>query len=109
MRGRGVLFLLAITFCSGCLERTVVVDSNPTGSLVYMNDQEIGRTPFSRDFFLYGNCDTVARKDGYQTLKTSTPVNPPLYERIPTDLLAEILPIPFHGVQHYNYTLLAIG
>jgi hypothetical protein len=98
------IFLAAIS-CGGCVERTLVIDSNPPGALVYLNDQEFGRTPIRRDFNLYGNYDTVVRADGYETLKTTTPVNPPLYQWIPIDILAEILPIPFHDTQHFTYTL----
>lgn len=94
-----------ICLCGGCVERTMVIDSDPPGALVYMNDQEIGRTPFHRDFYLYGNYDTQVREDGFETLKTTTHVNPPIYEWIPIDLLAEILPIPFHDTQHFTYTL----
>jgi hypothetical protein len=100
-----LIFLGAITFCGGCVERTMVIDSNPPGALVYMNDQELGRTPIRRDFFLYGKYDTQVRADGYQTLKTTTAVNPPIYQWIPIDVLAEILPIPFHDVQHFTFTL----
>ena len=102
-----LIFLAALTFCSGCVERTLVIDSNPTGALVTMNDQEIGRTPLRRDFFLYGNYDTQVREDGFETLKTTTHVNPPIYQWIPIDILAEILPIPFHDTQHFSYTLKA--
>jgi hypothetical protein len=100
-----LIFLAALPLIGGCVERTMVIDSSPPGALVYFNDQEIGRTPIQRDFYLYGNYDTQVREDGYETLKTTTSVNPPIYQWIPIDLLAEILPIPFHDTQHFSYTL----
>jgi hypothetical protein len=103
--GLAWIFLAAVSLIGGCVERTMVIDSNPPGALVYFNDQEIGRTPIRRDFYLYGKYDTQVRQDGFETLKTTTSVNPPIYEWIPIDLLAEILPIPFHDTQHFTYTL----
>lgn len=83
----------------------MTITSDPPGSLVYMNDQELGRTPFTRDFYWYGNYDVKVRKDGYQTLQTVTEVNRPIYQWIPIDLLAELVPFWIHDRQHFNYAL----
>src|SRR4051812_21539996 len=48
---------------SGCVHRVVTVQSDPPGALVYMNEEEIGRTPVSKEFLWYGNYDMVLRKD----------------------------------------------
>jgi hypothetical protein len=89
----------------GCVERTLSVKSNPPGALVYLNNQELGRTPVQRDFLWYGDYDIVLRKDGYQTLETSKAVIAPIYEWIPLDLIAELLPIPFKDRHSVTYTL----
>ena len=77
----------------GCATRVMNVTSEPTGALVYMNDQEIGRTPLHKEFLWYGNYDAVIRKDGYQTLKTNVSVPAPWWQWIPLDLLTDLLPL----------------
>lgn len=67
-----------------------------------MNQQEIGRTPLSREFLWYGNYDLVLRKDGYQTLKTQAGVMPPLWQIIPLDLITEMLPLTDEHVLAFN-------
>jgi hypothetical protein len=88
----------------GCVERILTVQTNPPGALVYLNGQEMGRTPVQRDFTWYGTYDLSVRKEGYQTIKTGAKVMPPIYEWIPLDLLFEVLPIPLrdHHVLHYD-------
>src|SRR5688500_18580755 len=54
----------------GCVVREMVIDSEPRGALVYLNDQEIGRTPLTKEFTWYGTYDAVVRLEGYETLKT---------------------------------------
>lgn len=89
----------------GCVEQTLTVDSNPPGAVVYLNDQEVGRTPMTVDFKWHGWYDVVIRKDGYQTLKTEAPVIAPAWNWMPLDLFAELLPIRLKEAQHLHYTL----
>ena len=90
---------------AGCVERSIDVTSNPPGALVTANDQEVGRTPFSRQFTWYGTYEVQVRKEGYQTLKTETPVIAPWWQWIPFDLLAEILPVRLEDHHEISYTL----
>src|SRR4051794_15673509 len=89
---RRALLLLLIGPLSGCVERTMTIKSDPPGALVYLNDQEIGRTPFKRDFLWYGDYDVEVRKEGYETLKTHQWVKAPLSQWVPIDLFAELQP-----------------
>ena len=77
----------------GCVQRIISVQSNPTGAVVYLNDQEVGRTPVQREFTWYGDYDVVLRKEGYETLKTHAPVPAPWWQFIPLDLFTEALPL----------------
>jgi hypothetical protein len=97
------MVMLAALLGSGCVSRTLTVHTNPPGALVWLNDQEAGRTPMSVPFLWYGNYDVVIRADGYRTLKTSAEVNPPLWEIIPLDLITDLLPL--HHEQVLNYKL----
>jgi hypothetical protein len=99
--GRSMTFMLLL-LSSGCITRIVTVRSNPAGALVYLNDEEVGRTPVSREFQWYGIYDVVLRKDGYQTLKTHAEVSAPLWQWIPLDLFTDMLPVTYERVVSFN-------
>ncbi|MBC7785431.1 MAG: PEGA domain-containing protein [Burkholderiales bacterium] len=90
---------------TGCVERKMTITSDPPESLVFMNGREVGRTPIERDFVWYGDYDVQVRKEGYDTLKTTTPVNSPWWQIPPIDLIAEFM--PWHPTDHQqiHYTL----
>src|SRR5437016_3013952 len=81
-----LLTLLTLCLIGGCVERTLTVQTNPPGALVYLNDQEFGRTPVTRDFLWYGNYDVEVRKEGYRTIKTHQWLVAPAYQWVPFDL-----------------------
>jgi hypothetical protein len=92
---------------AGCVEQTLTLDSTPSGALVTANDQELGRTPVTRDFVTYGNYELAFRLDGYDTLKVQQNVNCPVWMLIPSDLVCELLPFWFKDQRHYHYKLTA--
>jgi len=75
----------------GCVRRTLTINSDPQGALVYLNDAEVGRTPVSVDFLWYGDYDVILRKEGYATLQTNERVNEPWYQVPPIDFREELL------------------
>jgi hypothetical protein len=87
-----ILLLVA----SGCVQRTLTVQTDPPGALVSLNDQEIGRTPVTRNFTWYGVYDVEVRMAGYQSIKTTSPVIAPWWQWIPMDFFAEFLPLTDH-------------
>ena len=42
---------------------TARVQSDPPGALVYLNGEEVGRTPLAHDFLWYGNYDVELRSE----------------------------------------------
>jgi PEGA domain-containing protein len=89
----------------GCVERNLSVQTDPPGALVYLNDQEIGRTPLQHDFTWYGKYDISLRMDGYKTQRTIAKLHPPLYQIPPFDLIAEMLPFRIVDQQSLSYTM----
>ena len=73
----------------GCIQRTITVDSEPQGALVYLNDEEIGRTPVTVPFTFYGVYDVRLEKEGYDTLTTPQKAIAPWWETPGADLVAE--------------------
>ncbi len=76
---------------TGCVRRTIRITTEPPNALVYLNDQEIGRSTVTTDFLWYGDYDVIIRKEGYQTLKTNWEIKAPWYQVIPFDFLADVL------------------
>jgi hypothetical protein len=96
-----LLSLLALA--GGCAQRTLNIASDPPGALVYLNGQEVGRTPMRYDFKWYGDYDITLRREGYATLKTHRRLTPPLHEIPPIDLLSEMLGA--RDVRDWTFTL----
>jgi len=76
---------------AGCVRRSLTIQTEPAGALVFLNDQEVGRSPVSIDFTWYGDYDLIVRKEGFQTLQTHVPVREPWYQIPPIDFVAEVL------------------
>jgi hypothetical protein len=74
----------------GCAQRQLTINSDPSGAIVYLNGEEIGRTPVKYDFLFYSNYDVIIRKEGYETLKTERNLKAPLSAIPPFDLLGEL-------------------
>ncbi len=96
---------VGMLLAGGCVQRTMHVQSDPPGALVFMNGQEIGRTPLARDFTWYGTYDVQVRKEGYQTLSTKTRLVAPIWQWPPLDLLAELWPGRLKDQRYLSYTL----
>ncbi len=77
---------------SGCVERTISITSEPDGALVYLNDEEVGRTPVTVPFLYYGTYDVRLEKDGYRPLWTQKKARGPLWELPGPDLVFEMIP-----------------
>lgn len=91
-RVAGLLALaLLLAPAGGCVERTLKIQSTPSGALVAVNDEEVGMTPVKFAFLWYGDYDIILRKPGYQTLKTHCTIKRPWYEVPPIDFVAETL------------------
>ena len=92
-----------------CVRRTMIITTEPPHARVFLNDEEVGQSEVSTDFLWYGDYGVVIRKEGYKTLKTHWQIDPPWYELIPFDFVAEVL-WPGHLVdaheKHFELELL---
>lgn len=99
--------LMLVTFTLGCVQRTISVTSDPPGALVYLNDEEVGRTPLSVPFTYYGKYHVRLEHDGYQPLAEVRSADAPWWEAPGPDLIAEM--IPNNRVEigwHFNMNLM---
>lgn len=79
---------------SGCIERTVSINTEPEGATVFLNDQEVGKSPVKVPFTWYGDYDIIVRKPGYKTVHTNRRIDAPWYQWPGIDLVTECM-IPF--------------
>ena len=85
--------LLLIT-TTGCVRRTVTINTDPQGATVNLNDREIGTSPATVEFTWYGDYDVIVRKEGYETLRTHHRLDAPWYQLPIIDFISEAL-VPF--------------
>ncbi len=98
----GILLLLGQV---GCVRRTITITSTPPGALVYLNDEEVGRTPVEVDFLYYGEYDVRLVHDGHDPLVTSAHANAPWWDTIGLDLIAEAVPGEPHARIEWHFEL----
>ena len=98
-----LLVLLALPLAAGgCVHRTLEVESNPPGALVYLNGEEVGRTPMRKEFLWYGTYDVQLRKEGYETLSAEEKVWAPWWQWPPFDLVAEAFPLEDNHIARFT-------
>ncbi len=82
-----VVVVLLISLGSGCVQRRMMIRSHPEGALVYLNGQELGRTPIATNFTYYGDFEVKLVKDGYETLTVMQSIPMPWYQIPPLDFV----------------------
>lgn len=89
---RLVLLILLMALSVGCVERRLLITSDPPGALVYLNEEDAGRTPVEVPFTWYGTYDVRLEKEGYRSLRTMREAEQPWWEYPGPDLIAEAIP-----------------
>jgi hypothetical protein len=97
----GIVGLLA-----GCVERRLLIKTDPPGAMVYVNDKRIGPSPATVPFIYYGTYRIKLEADGYQTQVINEKVSAPVYEYPPLDFVVENLnPFKISDNQEFLYRL----
>ena len=91
---------------AGCVERRMIVRTNPPGALLYVDDYEVGITPCATSFIYYGTRKIRLVKDGYETLVINQPIPAPWYEYFPADFVAEnVVPAHIRDIRVLTYDM----
>jgi len=83
------LLMLAGLACSGCVQRRLMIRSQPEGAFVTIDKLGIGFTPVSVPFTYYGTREIQLEKDGFKTVRVDQRVRPPWFERFPISFVTE--------------------
>lgn len=104
--GHAVGFILAASVAAGCVERTLVIESDPPGAEVRLNGSVVGRTPVHVPFRHYGVYDVEVRKEGFEPVREGAPVMAPWWARFPVGVFTELLwPGRIRDVHFLRYDL----
>ncbi len=104
------LLLLALA-TPGCVERILVVRTQPSGADVYINGQKAGATPLEYAFDFYLPMDIELRKydadeGGYRAVHLVKDPKIPWHQYFPLDLVTEFLvPWPIRDVHYVDVEL----
>jgi PEGA domain-containing protein len=93
-----LLFIVSILAAAGCVERSLVIHSDPVGAPVYVNGEPVGNTPLRHEFITYGvySIEVGPLRDEkgmlqHESAEREVPVRAPWYQIIPLDFFAEVL------------------
>ncbi len=100
------LLLGVLLSAGGCVERKLVITSEPSGADVWVNDQWHGKTPYELPFKHYGTFGIRVESAGYVPVFVKEPVPAPAYQHVGPDLISEaVIPAKINDVRKLHYVL----
>jgi len=89
--GKSLIVLLLVGAClsTGCMRRRITIRSNPSGALVFVDNQEVGTTPTSLYVNYYGTRDIRLEKERFKTVAEQHTFRTPWYQVPPLDLISD--------------------
>lgn len=97
---------LAAGALSGCVNRKILVQSEPPGAAVRINGQSVGQTPLEQEFITHGRYAVTLTKPGFQELTAREWIKAPWHQWMPLDFVTELLiPHTFQDVHVLRYQL----
>ncbi len=106
VRGAFAVALLLLLASTGCVKRTIIVESDPPGAKVWINEHPAGVTPVAYEFITHGRYKFRLGKPGFREHIAREMVRAPIYQWIGPDFIAEyLLPIRFEDKHVFRYAL----
>jgi hypothetical protein len=92
---------------AGCVERRFVIETDQPGTVVLVNDVQLGgQTPVDSPFIYYGKYRFTLIKDGFQTQQVMQDIKPPWFEYTGIDFFSENLwPWLIHDTRRFYYQM----
>ena len=91
MPRRALPWVAAALILGGCVERTLLIQSEPAGARAFVNGRSVGTTPVEVPFTWYGKHEIVLEQEGYQTHRAVESVDPPWWQYPVVDLVTDLL------------------
>ncbi|MEL7498016.1 MAG: PEGA domain-containing protein [Planctomycetota bacterium] len=84
-----LILMLVVPICAGCIQRRMIIRSQPEGAFVTVDNVPIGRTPLSVRYTYSGTREFKLEKDGFKTVKVQQRFDPKWYQTFPISLFSE--------------------
>ena len=82
----------ALLLCAtGCIQRSVTIDSSPSGARVFYDHREVGETPLKLRFTHYGSHSLIVLKEGYHPWRGRLDLDEKSWAVFPLDIFTEAL------------------
>jgi hypothetical protein len=81
-----IVFLTCL-FLTGCVQRRLLVRSQPEGAFVSIDNQPIGPTPLAAPYTYSGTRQIRLEKDGFKTVEVEQRIRPAWYDTFPISLV----------------------
>lgn len=103
----GAAALLAAAALPSCVERKLVIESDPPGAVVTLEDEvQEGRTPLEVPFHWDGVRRVTLAAPGHEVLETTADVEARWYDWFPLDVVAEFLwPMTIRDERRFEFRL----
>lgn len=79
----------------GCVERQLVIETQPEGVELFVDGREVGTTlegePVAYTFDAYGTHTITARKRGHVPVRCQVTLDPPWWQWFPIDVFTDVL------------------
>ena len=102
---RALILLVVAAALAGCVERKMIIHSEPAGAELWINRSEepVGVTTHEQEFDQHGTFAVRLKKEGYVPLETRASVPTPWYSYPILDLITEVL-WPFTIEDHHEFS-----
>ncbi|HEX5135759.1 MAG TPA: PEGA domain-containing protein [Planctomycetota bacterium] len=83
--------LVALILLAGCVERRLLVRTDPPGAEVTVNGEKVGRSPTTWRFTHYGDALVEVEKPGYEPTRQVVALRAPWYQKPGVDFFSDVL------------------
>ena len=77
------MVILLCVFLTGCVQRRLLIRSQPEGAFVSIDNQPIGSTPLAAPYTYSGTRQIRLEKDGFKTVEVEQRIRPRWYDTFP--------------------------
>jgi esterase/lipase superfamily enzyme len=107
---RILLAALAALGAAGCVERELVIRSQPPGARLFLDGEEVGLTPAAIPFRHYGTREIRIELEGYRPVRVLREVDAPFYQYPPLDFVTDVvLPFRITDRRELDFVLTPLG
>ena len=89
-----LLLLPLLLLPVGCVDRLLVIRSEPPGAEVFIDGQSKGLTPWTEKYTWYGTRELTLVKSGYRSERRFVDLDAPWWQVFPFDLITDVM-LPF--------------